>query len=49
VNDTAFGDGFEKGELAKALKVAKVLKDKSVSLDIIMASTGLSEAEIEKL
>jgi len=45
VKDTAFQDG----ELAKALKVAKVLKENNVSLDIIVSATGLSEDEIERL
>ena len=45
VKDTAFQDG----ELAKALKVAKVLKEKNISLDIIVSATGLTEYEIKKL
>lgn len=49
VSDAAFGDGFEKGELAKALKIAKALKEKNVDINIIIASTGLTKQEIERL
>jgi predicted transposase/invertase (TIGR01784 family) len=41
VNDTAFEDGVK--------KVAKALKSKNLPLELIMETTGLSEAEIEKL
>lgn len=49
VSDTSFEDGFGKGELAKALKIAKALKEKQLSVDFIMETTGLSQYEIEAL
>jgi predicted transposase/invertase (TIGR01784 family) len=49
VKDTAFGEGVEKGMIEGIKKVAKSLKDNQVELKIIMATTGLSESEIEKL
>jgi predicted transposase/invertase (TIGR01784 family) len=45
VSDTSFGDG----EISGIRKVAKALKDKQIDLSIIMATTGLTEKEIEKL
>ena len=49
VSDTAFGDGKIEGKIEQTMEVAKALKENNVAIDIIMASTGLSEAEIEKL
>jgi predicted transposase/invertase (TIGR01784 family) len=53
VKDTAFEDGKIEGEIIGevkgVLKVAKGLKDKQVDLSIIMATTGLTEKEIEAL
>ncbi len=45
VTDTAFKEGEVKG----ITKVAKALKDNQVDLNIIMATTGLTEKEIEEL
>ncbi len=45
MSDTAFGDG----EMSGIRKVAKALKSKNLSIELIMETTGLSEAEIEKL
>ena len=41
--------GIEKGELAKALKIAKGMLDKGGDLKTISELTGLSEAEIKNL
>ncbi len=53
MNDTAFGDGekigIEKGELAKAIKIAKGMLAKGFDLKTISELTDLSETEIEKL
>jgi predicted transposase/invertase (TIGR01784 family) len=57
VNDTAFGEGMakgekigiEKGELAKAVKVAKGMLAKGFDLETISELTGLTSAEIENL
>jgi len=53
VKDTAFGEGVEKGRIEgrieTAKEIAKALKESHVELKIIMATTGLSESDIEKL
>ena len=57
VNDTAFYDGMKKGkmegkiegEIEGVKKVAKALKANHVALDIIMATTGLTDQEILEL
>lgn len=53
VIDTAFDDGEIKGEikgrLKEKLEIAKALKANSISAEIILLTTGLSSAEIEKL
>jgi hypothetical protein len=49
VSDTSFGDGFEKGELAKAIKIAKGMLAEKLPVDLIVKLTGLSLSEIEKL
>ncbi len=41
--------GEARGEHKKAVETAKVLKQKNISIDIIIASTGLSEREILEL
>jgi hypothetical protein len=43
--DTAFDDG----RVEEKLEIAKKLKDLGVSIEIIIKTTGLSEAEIESL
>lgn len=40
---------FEEGELSKALKIAKKMKDKGFSMNEIIEMTGLSPDEISKL
>jgi hypothetical protein len=45
VYEASFGDG----EISGIRKVAKALKDNNADLKLIMITTGLSEAEIEKL
>lgn len=45
VKDTYFNDG----KIERTLEIARALKDNNVAIKIIMATTGLSEAEIEKL
>jgi predicted transposase/invertase (TIGR01784 family) len=53
VTDTAFKEGeakgIEKGELAKAVKVAKGMLAKGFNLETISELTGLTPAEIESL
>jgi predicted transposase/invertase (TIGR01784 family) len=49
VNDTAFGDGFEKGELAKALKIAKEMLLDNEPIEKIVRYTQLSVEQIENL
>lgn len=53
VNDTAYDDGMKKGEIKGEMKgvkkVAKALKANHVALDIIMATTGLTDQEILEL
>jgi len=49
IRQTAFGDGFEKGELANALKIAKGMLAKGFDLKTISELTGLTPAEIENL
>ena len=41
--------GEERGEASKALKMAKALKEKGVSIDIIAETSGLTKEEIEQL
>ncbi len=45
VIDTA----FEEGQLVRNIEIAKTLKKRSVSIDIIIEATGLSESEIISL
>jgi predicted transposase/invertase (TIGR01784 family) len=45
VKDTYFNDG----KVERTLKIARALKENKVALNIIMATTGLTEAEIDKL
>jgi len=47
--DTSKEEGFQEGELSKALQIAKGLKDDGIPLNIISKNTGLSFDEIEKL
>ena len=47
--DLGVEEGIEQGEASKALEMAKALKDKGVSVDIIAETSGLSIEEIEKL
>ena len=47
--DTAFDDGKSEGKLEGKLEVAKTLKEKGISLKIILESTGLTKNEIDKL
>jgi len=53
VNDTAYDDGIKKGKIEGKIegikKVAKALKANHVALDIIMATTGLTDQEILEL
>ena len=49
VIDSAENKGIAKGERNAALKMAKVLKSKGISVDIIIETSGLSKEEIEKL
>ena len=41
--------GREEGEYQKSLKIAKVMKDKGVSVDLISEYTGLNLEQIENL
>ena len=41
--------GFAKGEISKQKEIAKKLKESGIQLDLIAASTGLGEKEIEEL
>jgi hypothetical protein len=45
VKDTYFNDG----KIERTLEIARALKENKVALNIIMATTGLTEAEIDKL
>jgi predicted transposase/invertase (TIGR01784 family) len=47
--DTAFGDGKLEGKLEGKMEIAKSLKDMGVLTATIIASTGLTKEEIEKL
>lgn len=53
VSDTSFEEGLqlgiEKGEQNAKLAIAKALKDKQIPIDIIIATTGLTEQEIKTL
>lgn len=49
VIDTAFDEGKLEGKIESKLEIAKALKDNGLSKEIIMKTTGLSEAEINKL
>lgn len=46
---TATDRGIAQGREQEALSIAKALKAKDISADIIMQCTGLSEAEIQAL
>ena len=41
--------GLEQGRAAERLEMARTLKDKGISVDIIAEASGLSEEEIDKL
>jgi len=47
--DTAYDEGKIEGKLEGKIEVAKALKLKGVSTEIIIQATGLSESEIDKL
>jgi hypothetical protein len=45
VSDAAYKDGLKKG----LMKVAKAMKQKDYSIQLIIEYTGLNEGEIERL
>lgn len=49
VTDTAFKDDIKKGELVKAVKIAKNLLSMGLEIKAIATATGLCESDIENL
>jgi len=49
VTDTAFKNGIEKGELVKAVKIAKNLLSMGLEIKAIATATGLCESDLENL
>ena len=47
--EEGIAEGRTEGEASKALKMAKALKEKGVSIDIIAETSGLTKEEIEQL
>ena len=44
-----FAEGEAKGEMKKAMEVAKTMKGLGIDTDLIVKSTGLTEEEVRKL
>jgi predicted transposase/invertase (TIGR01784 family) len=49
VIDTAFEEGKLEGQIKRNIEIAKALKSRGISIQIISQTTGLTIEEIEKL